>query len=358
MITLQRDHPATDQIRFLHVITTVIDAPRKSVTEPFPIRGVMLSFKKLNMRDAMNFSRRQVIKGASWAGLSLALPPMAWAQSTLEMGTIRLDTLSDGNLVLPKTFSLGETPPDGAEAILKSYGITGDTFTPDCNVTLLRNGDRTVLFDAGAGQEFMPSAGKLLDALDALGVDPSDVTDVAFTHAHPDHLWGVLDDFGDLIFPDAAYHIGRSEWDYWTDPNTVSTIDQGRVTFAVGAKNRLELLSDQIVFFDDDQEIMPGVLSRLTPGHTPGHMSFEVQMGSESVMIVGDSIVNHHLAFAQPTWLSSSDQNAQLAAETRVALLDQLSQSQMRLIGFHLPGGGLGRAERRGDGYYFVEEQA
>ncbi|MCG3266601.1 MBL fold metallo-hydrolase [Yoonia sp. I 8.24] len=306
----------------------------------------------------MTFSRRQMISSTSAAAMSLALPTTTWAQSSLDSGETRLDTLSDGNLVLPRSFSLGETPPAGTDAILAEYGITGDAFTPDCNVTLLRTADRTVLFDVGAGQEFMPTAGKVLDAFDALGVDPYDVTDVVFTHAHPDHLWGVLDDFGDLMFPDAAYHIGRSEWDYWTDPNTVSTIDQGRVTFAVGAKNRLSQISEQITLFEDDQEILPGVLSRLTPGHTPGHMSFEVQIGGESVMIVGDSIVNHHIAFAQPTWLSGSDQDAPLAAETRVSLLDQLSQSQMRLIGFHFPGGGLGRVERRGDGYYFVGEQS
>ena len=306
----------------------------------------------------MNISRRQILKSSAAASLSLALPRNVWAQNAIIAGETRLDTLSDGNLVLPKSFALGEMPPEGADEILAEYGITGDVLTPDCNVTLLRTADRTVLFDVGAGQEFMPSAGKLLDAFDTLGLDPFDVTDVVFTHAHPDHIWGVLDDFGDLMFPDAAYHIGRAEWDYWTDPNTVSTIDEGRVTFAVGAKNRLALLEEQISLFEDDQEILPGVLSRLTAGHTPGHMSFEVQMGGESVMIVGDSIVNHHLAFAKPAWLSGSDQDAEMAAQTRLSLLDQLAQTQMRLIGFHLPGGGLGRTERRGDGYYFVGEGA
>lgn len=267
-----------------------------------------------------------------------------------------LDTLSDGNLVLPKSFAFADTPPEGGDEILAKYGITGDTLTPDCNVTLLRDGERTILFDVGSGQEFMPSAGKLLDAFDALGVDIYDVTDVVFTHGHPDHLWGVRDDFGDLLLPDATYHMGRAEWDYWTNENTVSTIGEARVTFAVGAKSRLALLADQISLFDDDQEILPGVLSRLTPGHTPGHMAFEVKMGGEHIMIVGDSIVNHHVAFEKPSWLSGSDQDPELGARTRVGLLDQLSTTQTRLIGFHLPGGGLGRAERRGDGYVFVGE--
>ncbi len=306
----------------------------------------------------MKLTRRQLIQSATAAAAATALPQRMWAQSTVQAGDITLDTLSDGNLVLPKSFAFGETTPAGAEDVFAKYGITGDTMTPDCNVTLLRSGDRTILFDVGSGQEFMPSAGKLLDAFDALGVDIYDVTDVVFTHAHPDHLWGVRDDFGDLMFPDAAYHMGRAEWDYWTDENTVSTIDEGRVTFAVGAKNRLEMLAEQINLFEDDQEILPGVLSRLTPGHTPGHMAFEVQMGSENIMIVGDSIVNHHIAFEHPTWLAGSDQDPELGVQTRVGLLDQLSASQTRLIGFHLPNGGLGRAERRGDGFVFVGEDA
>ncbi len=213
----------------------------------------------------MKLTRRQVIQGGASATFSAALTQPIWAQTTLQAEDRTLNTLSDGNLVLPKSFAFGGTPPEGADELLARYGITGDSMTPDCNVTLLRSGDRTILFDVGSGQEFMPSAGKLLDAFDTLGVDIYDVTDVVFTHAHPDHLWGVRDDFGDLMFPDATYHMGRTEWDYWTDPNTVSTIDEGRVTFAVGAQSRLELLADQINLFEDDQEILPGILSRDDP---------------------------------------------------------------------------------------------
>ena len=110
----------------------------------------------------MKLTRRQTLQRGAAAGLSLALPSVAWAQTTLKSGGVTLDTLSDGNLVLPKSFSMGETPPDGADDILAKYGLTGDTLEPDCNVTLLRSGDRTILFDAGAGQEFMPTAGKLI----------------------------------------------------------------------------------------------------------------------------------------------------------------------------------------------------
>mgnify|MGYP000023226791 CR=1 FL=1 len=306
----------------------------------------------------MDITRRTFLHGA---GAGLALTGLgahrAWAETSLSFGNMQVQTLSDGNLVLPPDFIFGPMPQAELAPLLAERGIDpSQPLTPDCNVTLLRDGDRVVLFDTGAGNAFQPSAGELLDALDAAGVAPEDVTHVVFTHGHPDHLWGVLDDFDDPLFSEAEHMMGRVEWDYWYNPETVDTIDSGRTAFAVGAKRRLEMLEDAITFFDDGEEILPGVAARATYGHTPGHMAFELRSGSEAVMVVGDSIGNHHLAFARPGWNSGSDQDQETAAATRVKLLDQLAHDQMRLIGFHLPDGGLGRAERDGDNYRFVPE--
>jgi glyoxylase-like metal-dependent hydrolase (beta-lactamase superfamily II) len=306
----------------------------------------------------MEIRRRDLLQSIGATGLAFAAPSLSWAQSTVTANGTTLDTLSDGNLTLPRSFTIGDLPVEPANAILNRNGITGDTITPDCNVTLLRDGDRTILFDVGAGLDFMPNTGQLSDALDTLGVDPFDVTDVVFTHAHPDHLWGLLDDFGDLWFPEASYHIGQTEWDYWTDPNTVSTIDSGRQAFAVGAASRLAEIADRIAFFNDGADVLPGVAARATPGHTPGHMAFEVNVGGEPIMIVGDSIGNHHIGFERPDWHANSDQDPTTGATTRTMLLDQLAHEKMRFVGFHLPGGGLGRAEKKDDGYVFVGEDA
>jgi len=308
----------------------------------------------------MQISRRTFLQGAG-AGLALSGlgAPRAWAQTALTFGTKTVQTLSDGNLVLPPEFIFAPMPQEALAPLLAERGIdVNKPLTPDCNVTLLRDGENVVLFDTGSGSAFQPSAGELLDALDAVGLAPGDVTHVVFTHGHPDHLWGVLDDFDEPLFSEAEHMMGRAEWDYWYDPNTVDTIDSGRTAFAVGAKRRLEMLEDAITFFDDGDEILPGVAARATYGHTPGHMAFELRSGSEAVMVVGDSIGNHHMAFARPGWNSGSDQDQDTAAATRVKLLDQLAHAQMRLIGFHLPDGGIGRAERDGDGYRFVPETA
>ena len=305
----------------------------------------------------MTLSRRNFLKttgGAALAGSALWAPQVAHSQ--ISLGAMTLDVVSDGSLTLPGSFIFGPMPQDQLASILKTYNQSPDSLTPPCNVTLLRHGGRNILFDVGSGPDFTPTAGLLVDSLDALGLAPESITDIVFTHGHPDHLWGVLDDFDDPLFTEASYMIGKTEWDYWLDPNTVDSISSDRVPFAVGAKRRLEAIEDNISFFTDGEEILPGVAARASFGHTPGHMAFEVRSGTEAVMVVGDSIGNHHIALARPEWISGADQNGNLGAATRVNLLDQLASEQMPLIGFHINQGGIGRVEKTSDGYRFIAE--
>lgn len=302
----------------------------------------------------MTLTRRRFTTLAA-AGIVGSFAPLRAGMAQTSLGGFTLTSLSDGELRLPLSMALEYVPQDMRAEVTQQYGF-GDTVTPPCNVTLLQTDSRNILFDVGAGPEFMSSAGFLLDALDAAGLTPDDITDVVFTHAHPDHIWGLVDDFDDLLFTNASYMIGQAEWDYWSDPDTVNTIDSGRTTFAVGAARRLARIADQVTFFQDGQEILPGVAARATFGHTPGHMAFEVRQGNDAIMILGDCIGNHHLAFDHPDWKSASDQDTDMGVATRMALLDQLAYEQMQILGFHLPNTGIGRVEKAGTAYRFVQD--
>lgn len=302
----------------------------------------------------MPLTRRRLLKLAT--ALPLAQMARGAQAQSLSLGAGLLDTLSDGHLTLPREFILGSLSEAEAGPILAAHGISGDTITPPCNLTLWRDGPRKVLFDAGSGAGFMPSAGKMADALDAVGVSAEEITHVIFTHAHPDHLWGVLDDFDDPTFANASYMIGQAEWDYWTDPTTVESIDAARAAFAVGAARRLAEIEDRMEFIKPGQEVLPGILAHDSPGHTPGHTAFEIRQGSEAVIVVGDAIGNGHLALARPNWPSGSDQDPETGIATRTRLLDMLATDHMTMVGFHLPQGGLGRVERHNDAYRFVAE--
>lgn len=303
----------------------------------------------------MRSTRRQILKAMGAAGLTAGLG--VTGGRVIASGSGReVMTASDGNLVLPGDFVFDGLPEEQLAEILSEHGVSRDEVQPPCNVTVMRDGDRTVLFDAGSGPTFMPTAGELVNTLYEMEIAPEEVTDVVFTHGHPDHLWGVLDDFDELTFYEAAYHFGQAEWDYWSDPETVDTIGEARAAFAVGAGRRLEAIAERTSFFTDGDEVVPGVMAHATGGHTPGHMSFEVATGGAPVLVVGDAVTNAHVNFERPDWPSGSDQDPEMGARTRQRLLDKMAADNMRIIGFHLPGGGIGRVERKGDAYRFATE--
>lgn len=65
--------------------------------------------------------------------------------------------------------------------------------------TLVRDADRSIVFDPG----MVERQADLLEPLAALGLAPSDVTDVVLSHHHPDHCLNAG------LFPDARIH------DHW-----------------------------------------------------------------------------------------------------------------------------------------------
>lgn len=76
-------------------------------------------------------------------------------------------------------------------------------------VALVRDGDATLVVDPG----MVPSRAAILDPLRRLGVDPDDVTDVVFSHHHPDHTLNAA------LFPAARFHDHWATYqhDLWTD---------------------------------------------------------------------------------------------------------------------------------------------
>lgn len=304
----------------------------------------------------MRIARRTFLSGAAAGIGSAALTPRhGWAASSFNIGGMEITTLSDGFLTQPADFMFAPMPQDELATFLASRSMArDDDLTPACNVTLLRHEDRVILFDAGAGTAFTDTLGELPDALAAVGLAPDDITHVVFTHGHADHLWGVLDDFEDPMFANAEHMMGRVEFDFWADPDTVTTIRSDREGMAVGAKRRLDVMAERMTFFEGATEILPGVIARSTFGHSPGHMSFILTDGSDTALVAGDALLNDHTAFAHPDWPIGADNDQDNAAQVRAGLLDQLATDGMMLIGFHLPGSGVGHVERHQGAYRFV----
>ena len=172
---------------------------------------------------------------------------------------------------------------------------------------------------------------------------------------NPDHLWGLVDDFDELIYANANYHMNQIEWDYWSAGDTLEKTPDARKSFVVGAQSRFEYLADRINLFAYGAEVLPGIEAIDTSGHTLGHTSFVVHSGSETVMIVGDAVTNEAISFQHPEWPSGSDHNPEQGAKTRKMVLDRLATDQMKVVGYHMPHPGLGMVERKDQAFRFMK---
>ncbi len=75
---------------------------------------------------------------------------------------------------------------------------------------LVKAGKQKVLIDTGA-DGLAPATGDLLKQLQVEGITPEEITAVVLTHAHSDHIGGVLDTNRHPAFPNARYAISRTE---------------------------------------------------------------------------------------------------------------------------------------------------
>lgn len=100
--------------------------------------------------------------------------------------------------------------------------------------------------------------------------------------------------------------------------------------------------------------MVPGIGAIDTAGHTPGHVSYEVRVGGEPFVVVGDALTHPVPSFARPDWAAGFDQDGPTAAASRRRLLGKLVSEKLPLAAYHLPRGGLGRVEQSGAAYRFI----
>lgn len=284
----------------------------------------------------------------------------AWAASaevaTFKFGACDVTVISDGNLSFPISFALPDRDPKEVEALFAAGGLPVDGITAQVNVTIVKTADALVLIDTGGGGDFMPSVGKLTDRLEAAGFAPDAFTHVIFTHAHADHLWGVIDPLdGGTRFTNAKHFMSGVEFDYWSKPGREADVPDIFKTMAVGSARRLKGIADRIEHRKAGDEIIPGIMLADSAGHTPGHVSVLVSLGPERLLVSGDAINHPLVSFAHPDWRWRADMDSDGGAATRKRLLDQLATDKISLLGYHLPWPGLGRVERDGGAYRFVQ---
>ena len=179
-----------------------------------------------------SFNRRLLLQsGGAAAACALAAPKLSvtgLAQGAageargalhhrFSVGSHDVFVLSDGYLTVPTSILAGNVPQAEVQSFLATQGLGPDRVYFRINVALVRTGSDYVLIDAGAGGTWEQTAGDLADSLEVAGIKPEQIGKVVLTHAHPDHLWGLIDDLDNsLRYPRAQFVVAAREFDFWT----------------------------------------------------------------------------------------------------------------------------------------------
>jgi len=269
------------------------------------------------------------------------------------IGDSSITAISDGHLTASLDILSGIDPTEALR--MQEDAGTAEPSAIHINCYLVRNGGRTVLIDAGAGG-IKQWGGHLIANLALAGVEPSDIDTVLLTHAHPDHVGGLMTASGEAAFPDAELVVHEQELAFWQDDGHLShASERARGNFQI-ARRAFDGYRDRLRLFSGG-EVCSGITAVPLPGHTAGHTGYRLASGDRSLLIWGDIVHFPQIQVPRPDVSIAFDQDASLAAETRTRLLDIISADKLLIAGMHLGEPGFARIVRARGSYRVAYEE-
>ncbi len=151
----------------------------------------------------------------------------------------------------------------------------------------------------------------LTDQLAMIGLKTPDITYVAVSHTHGDHIGNVR------LFSDSTVLMQRAEYNWISTPDGPNdNVNQLKALARnlLGAPKHLELLEGDTDVFGDGSVTLVS-----TPGHTPGSQSLLVHLKNSGFIILSGDVVHLEDNFEKDTVPSlNTDKAASIASMERI----------------------------------------
>ena len=269
-----------------------------------------------------------------------------------KLGSYAFTVIKDGANVIDKPWEIfgSNQAPETVQKLLAQNFLPTDKFVNSYAPALVDTGSDIVLVDTGFGEAGRARGmGQLRDGLKAAGYTPEQVTVVALTHLHGDHINGLMEG-GKPAFPNARYVAGQIEYDFWTDNAREGTPAEGNHKAVLAS---VVPLADKMTFVKEGDQIVSGMTAMLAPGHTPGHMVFHVESEGQQLVMTGDTANHYVLSLQRPDWEVRFDIDKAQAAKTRRRVFDMIAADRIAFLGFHMPFPSVGYVEKYDGGFRY-----
>ena len=315
-----------------------------------------------------DFTRRSAL-GAAAAAVAAPLLPAIRAEAAAppvakqvpgvyryKVGDFEVTVVTDGGRTIPLTDALvRNATKEQVNSSLQAAFFEKDKFSYFFNPVVINTGSKLVAIDSGNGlaafEQTKGATGQYHGNLAAAGIDAKNIDVVAITHFHGDHINGLLTADNKSAFPNAEIMVPAAEWAYWMDDGNMSRAPEALKNNFNNARRVFGALQGKVTQHEAGKDIVPGVKSVATPGHTPGHTSHIVSSGSQSVFVQGDVTNLPALNVRTPEWHFAGDMDHATAVASRRKVYDQLVADRMLVQGYHYAFPSAAYIEKDGSGY-------
>jgi glyoxylase-like metal-dependent hydrolase (beta-lactamase superfamily II) len=273
----------------------------------------------------------------------------------MALGDFEITALSDGTFEMQPEKLLTNTTQAKVAAALAQARL-GSPLEASVNGFLINTGSKLVLVDSGAAGLFGPTLGRLVANLKAAGYQPEQVDEIYITHMHADHVGGLATPDGKAVFANAVVRAEAKEGGFWLAPATLEKAPAEMKDFVKGAQASLKPYVDAGRFkpFEGSVELVPGIRSLPTPGHTPGHSAYVVESKGQKLVMWGDLMHVAAVQFPDPSVTISFDLDAKAAMPQRKKAYADAAKSGYYVAVAHVPFPGLGQLRTDGKGYRWL----
>jgi glyoxylase-like metal-dependent hydrolase (beta-lactamase superfamily II) len=249
--------------------------------------------------------------------------------STVHVGDIEISALLDVEVSdEPIVEGFPDAPADGvlgAKAAYPSVYGEGETWHLFVRTWLVRHPGGVLLFDTGVGPATSPTMawcsapGSTMACLREVNSAPDEIDLVVLSHAHDDHIGGVLATDGSPAFPRARYLLQRADHEWL---RRIAREDEEQRSVFEGLLQPLDA-AGVLDLLDGDRRLSDGMIIRHAPGHTPGHQVIGFEGGGTRALLSADTW-NHPMQLEHPEWPSGLDDDHATAEATRRTMLTEL----------------------------------
>ncbi|MDE2441247.1 MAG: MBL fold metallo-hydrolase [Betaproteobacteria bacterium] len=273
----------------------------------------------------------------------------------LMVGQFEVTALYDGAIDLDEKLLKNINKRDIQHLLAREF-LKGPKVQTAVNAYLINTGSRLILVDAGAAKLFGPGLGNIVDNLKAAGYTPEQVDTVLITHLHGDHVNGLITPDGQRVFANAEVWSAKTDNDFWLSEATAARAPKDLQPLFKMSRDAAApyLAAGKWKTFDGNRELLAGISSVDTHGHTPGHASYLFQSGDQRLMILGDLVHNHAVQFARPEVAIEFDNDPKEAVATRKRIFHLAAKEKLMVAGMHLPFPGIGHVRKESKGYAWV----